>query len=227
VLENAFRDAAFGLNPEILNHMTVDKWLDDGFGAAFTDPTWPIHDRIMGIQASTLTMLMNPTTLERVSDNEFRAPANQDAFTLSELLDGLRKEIWSEIDQKIEKQYGPRDQMISSLRRNVQQEHIKRLIDLSIPEAGSSAAFRPISNLALMQLRELREKLAEIIKSSADKLDPYTKAHLTESNERINKALDVQYIYNTREKQGGGGLIIFLQGDQKPGTLAPTPSTEK
>ncbi|HID23172.1 MAG TPA: hypothetical protein EYP14_12325, partial [Planctomycetaceae bacterium] len=76
VIETTFSDEAYDLTPELLSHMTVDKWLDgDGWITAFSEePTWPVHDRIMGIQASTLTMLMNPTTLRRVYDNEFRVP---------------------------------------------------------------------------------------------------------------------------------------------------------
>jgi hypothetical protein len=213
VLENTFRDDAYGLTPEMLNHMTVDKWLDDGFFAAFIDPTWPVHDRIMGVQASLLTTLMSPTMLERVYDNELRIPKDQDALTLAELLDSVKKEIWSEIEKAPEKAHTARDPMISSLRRNLQQEHLKRLIDLIIPEAGSSAAYRPISNLSLMQLRELRQKLEDYLKASADKLDPYAKAHLTESQARIEKALSVQYIYNTRDK-GSSSRIIFQFGNE-------------
>jgi hypothetical protein len=36
--------------------MTVDKWLDDGY-AGLRGPTWPVHDRIMGIQSMVLTRL--------------------------------------------------------------------------------------------------------------------------------------------------------------------------
>jgi hypothetical protein len=43
------------------------------------ESTWPIHDRIMGIQASALTSLMNPTTLKRVYDNEVPGSADQDS----------------------------------------------------------------------------------------------------------------------------------------------------
>ena len=50
-----------------------------GFG---DDPAWPVHDRIMSLQASALSQLMNPTTLRRVYDNEFRVPADEDALTI-------------------------------------------------------------------------------------------------------------------------------------------------
>jgi hypothetical protein len=49
VIENTFRDEAFDLNADLLRRMTVDKWFDD-FMSVINDPTWPIHDRIMGIR---------------------------------------------------------------------------------------------------------------------------------------------------------------------------------
>ena len=85
VIENTFLDEAFGLTPELLTHMTTDHW--GGFFFSMTnEPAWPVHDRIMGLQASALSQLMNPTTLRRVYDNEFRVPADEDAVTLNELL---------------------------------------------------------------------------------------------------------------------------------------------
>ena len=85
VLQNAFRDEAFGLTPELTTAMGLDKWYDNE-GSMSEESTWPIHDRIMGIQSSIMTSLLNPTTLRRVYDNEFRTPADADSLTLPELL---------------------------------------------------------------------------------------------------------------------------------------------
>jgi hypothetical protein len=219
VIENAFRDEAFGLTPELLKRMTQDKWLDeDNYRDAFEDATWPVHDRVMGIQSATLTMLMNPTSLRRVFDNEFRVPAETDMVTLPELLEKLTASIWTELDAQPEKEYKPRAPMISSLRRNLQREQLDRLVDLSMPEAGPGAAYKAIANLALMRLREIKEKTAKILESGGDKLDPYTKAHLTEVNEQIAKALNAQYIYNAKD-MGGSGIEFHFHGREQDGQL--------
>ncbi len=64
VIETSFSDEAYGLTPKLLERMSVDKWLDGGFHSSMSnEATWPIHDRILGVQASALTWLMNPTTL--------------------------------------------------------------------------------------------------------------------------------------------------------------------
>ncbi len=88
VIETTFNDEAYGLTPKLLERMSVDKWLDGGSHSSMSnEATWPIHDRILGVQASALTWLMNPTTLRRVYDNELRLPEDEDTLTLPELLE--------------------------------------------------------------------------------------------------------------------------------------------
>lgn len=215
VIENTFRDGAFGLTPELTRHLTVDKWLDgDDYISAFDDATWPIHDRIIGLQASTLTMLMNPTTLRRVYDSEVSIPSDQDALTLAELMAKVKDSIWSELGDKPEMEYSARKPMISSLRRNLQKEHLNRLIDLAMPGAGTGAAFKPISDLSQLQLRELLSEIKACVEECDGKVDPYTKAHLTETAGVIEKALNAEYIYNAKSIGGGGRGSIIILGEE-------------
>ena len=95
VIENAFEDEAFGLSPELIRHLATDQWLDGGYYSM--DADFPVHDRIMGIQGSTLTMLMNPDTLRLVYDNELRTPEDKDIVTLPELLNTISEAIWDEV----------------------------------------------------------------------------------------------------------------------------------
>jgi hypothetical protein len=195
VIENTFKDEAFGLTQDLLRRMTLDKWWDD-WDSVMSDATWPIHDRIMSIQASNLARLMYPTTLRRIYDNEFLVPADEDALTLPELLETLTKAIWSELDQKPDKKYTARKPMISSLRRNLQREHLERLIDLSKPDSRSTAAHKPISNLVLEQLRQIKQsKIDPVLETHDENLDPYTRAHLKDASMQVKKALEAQYVY--------------------------------
>ena len=195
VIDHAFTDEAFGLTQELLNHMTIDKWWDSDL-SIILDSTWPVHDRVMGIQASALTMLMNPITLQRIYDNEFRVSADEAALTLPELLVTLTAAIWSELETLPEKQYNTRNPMISSLRRNLQREHLERLIDLSMPAIRLIEAYKPISNLARMELRQIKEtRIDWVLKTHGERTDPYTRAHLTEAGKKIQKVLDPQFIY--------------------------------
>jgi hypothetical protein len=208
VLENGFRDEAFGLTPDLLRRMTVDKWLDD-YSMSFEESTWPVHDRIMGIQASILTRLLNPGTLGRVYDNEFLTPADEDMITLPEVLETLDREIWSELKGS-GGEFTDRQPMISSLRRNLQRELVSRLVDLSMPDSWGQAAHKPLANLALMQLRQLSTRLGQAQDKS--ELDAYTRAHLSETKLRIDKALDAGYTLNANS--GGGGRMFLLYGQE-------------
>lgn len=212
IIGAAFKDEAFGLTPELLEKMTTDKWLDQGgMSEGMQEATFPIHDRIMGIQSSTLTMLLNPSTLRRVLDNEYRLKSDVDTLTLPELLDTISKSVFTELESGLSSG-SVRKPSISSLRRNLQREYIERLIDLTMPNAGSGEAYKAISNLSMMKLREINKKITGIIGEKGDKtgsLDAYTFAHLSEAKIRIEKALDAQYIYNQSSGGGGFGGLLF------------------
>lgn len=226
VVDNAFPDEAFGLTPEMLKFMTVDKWWDDGGRAEIMeDATWAVHDRLLGVQSAALTMVMNPTVLKRVYDNEFRVPADQDMLTLPELMNTVAGAIWTEIESSPSSSYSNRKPYISSLRRNLQREHLERLIDLSMPGTVRGAAGKPVSNLATAELREIRERIKRIMDSdAAGRIDDYSKAHLAEAGLRIDKVLDAQYIYNANKIGGGGGMPSFLFG-QPASAMPPAPGT--
>jgi hypothetical protein len=153
-----------------------------------------------------------------VYDNESFVPAGEDALTLPELLDDVTEAVWKEIAEAPAQKTSAREPMISSLRRNLQREHVERLIDLSIP--GSSAvgpADRAISTLATMTLSDLRTRIDTLLGSgNAGRIDAYSRAHLTEVTQQIAKALDAQYIYNTGDiGSGGGGLgAVFGAGGE-------------
>lgn len=215
VIDTSFRDEAYGLTPELLERMSVDKWLDGGVHSSLSsEAAWPVHDRILGIQASTLTLLMNPTTLRRVFDNEVRTPADQDAVTLPELLETVGGAVWGELEADCPKARNDRQPMISSLRRNLQREHLLRLIDLVLEEEADTAAHKPISNLARMELKKLGGRIGSAIERCGTKMDAYTLAHLTESKERITRALDASYSLNGGDS--AAPVMILRVGAEPP-----------
>lgn len=193
VINNSFKDEAFGLTPELLAHTTVDKWWDD-IGSVLADAALPVHDRVMGMQAAALTMLLNPQTVQRVYDYELFVPSDQDALTLAELMQTVTESIWSEIGAKPTKQYTDRAPMISSLRRNLQREHLDRLLDMAFETRGFNSSAKPVKMLAMMHLRRIKDGVDSVL-TSRDMLDTYTRAHLEEISTRVGKALDAGYLY--------------------------------
>jgi hypothetical protein len=197
VITQTFYDEAFGLTPELLEYMTVDKWWDaGGMGSIFDDPTYDVHDTVLGIQASAMTMLMNPTTLRRVFDNEYIVPSDQDALTLAELMGEVTKAAWGELEDQGRGRYTDRQPMISSMRRNLQREHLERLIDLTVADDTYDAASKPIATLAAMHLRDIHGKVESVEERMGSRVDAYSRAHLQDVSHRIEQALDAQYIRN-------------------------------
>ncbi|MBK96878.1 MAG: hypothetical protein CMJ79_14360 [Planctomycetaceae bacterium] len=194
VVETAFRDEIYALTPELLERMTTTKSLDGSVSRAMRDYDWPIHDRVGAIQASTLTSVLNPTTLRRVYDNEFRIPADQDALTIPEVLDTVTGAIWGELGAPLEAATNVRKPAISSLRRNLQREHVNRLIDLAMTNDGTNESFKPISNLSRAQLRALADRIAAFREANQDKLDAYSGAHLEEVQTAITKAMEADFV---------------------------------
>ena len=214
VLNNTFNDEAWGITPELLRKMSIDKWLDGNFMTT-SEAAWPVHDRIMAYQRSTLSSLMNPQTLGRVYDNEFFTPEKEDMVTLPELLETVHNTVWNELDAIEAKKYTSRQPAISSLRRNLQSTHLERLIDLTMDSgSGYGASDKPASNLAMHTLRGLKRDIDKLLGNATIKLDPYSESHLNEASVRIAKALDAQYIYNAGAMSGGGGAITLLLGNE-------------
>lgn len=223
-IEHTFEDAAFGLTPALLARMTKDKWIDgDSFDTS--DPTWPINDRIAGFQASIMSSLLRPSTLRRIYDNELTIPPDQDAVTLPEVLSAITANVWRETDKNPDKPHTPRVPVISSLRRNLQQEHIDRLIELTLPpKFVDTEASKAISNLALVEVKKVQANVDRILKEAPGNLDPYTAAHLQKVQTQIAKALNAEYIYNVNSISAGGGggfFLLFQPTSETPATVVP------
>ncbi len=186
VVNTIFDEDAYGLSPDLITHFNVDKWY--GGGGESGEPTWPIHDRILGTQASLLSAILAPSRLGMVYDNEFMVPEDEDALTVAEIFQTLMDSIYVNLDET-GGEWTNRKPMISSFDRNLQAEMTDRLIDLS---TGRVRMFRPIRTLALYHTKELYEKINTILESS-ENLDTYTQSHLEDMHERLGKAIDIVY----------------------------------
>jgi len=186
VVDTILDEEAFGLTIELLTHFNVDKWYSGGGDSG--DATWPIHDRILGTQASTLSALLAPSRLGMVYDNEFRIPSDEDALTVVEIFDTLMESVYGGLGE-IDGEWSNRRPMISSMKRNLQAEMTDRLVDLS---TGRVRMFRTIRTLALHHTRRLHKQIGAILQSKS-KLDTYTLAHLEDMHERLGNALEIVY----------------------------------
>lgn len=185
IIDHAFEDEAYGLTPELVRHMGKQDWWDpNGFSQLVEDQSYTVHDTVDQIQSTSLSLLMNPTKLRRVYDNEFRTEG--DRLTLPELLGTISDNVWRETSS------GSRVGTISSFRRNLQREHVGRLISLALADSPfAGPATKTIGTLARNELRDIKKSTERALRADVDE---YTAAHLADIDERIGRALDASYI---------------------------------
>jgi hypothetical protein len=195
IAENAFMDKSFGLTPEILAKLGAMQWFDGPGSDRRADI--PVHDVVLGVQGSAMSMVLNPSTLGRVLDNEMRTPAGQDALTVPEVFHELRTYVWGSLkpsggNGQARSTYTAREPMLSSLQRNLQRAHLDRMISLSTGASWPNASGNAVTTLARQELRDILGMIEHTLEANG--LDDYTRAHLADARERITRALDAAYI---------------------------------
>ena len=202
IQKNLFAADALNFSPDLLNKLAPSRWYHWGASPDFSSLDYPIHERILSLQTFVLSDLLSSERLQRLRDTELKTAAGQ-ALTLPELFDTLLQGIWTEVLQP------PNDlTQVSSLRRSLQRQHMNLLVNLALrnrlsPDkidnfldfvVGIQTSNPPedARTLAWYQLRQLRDRLANVLRDRGDKLDIYTKAHLEEASDRIAKAIDAK-----------------------------------
>jgi DNA helicase HerA-like ATPase len=200
--EFAFSEQAFQAPRSLHAKLNVERlWGFDLISYFFEQRLdFPWHDSVLGVQRNVLERLMHPIVLLRIQDNELRMPEGEGPFSMAELFSSLDSAIWSELDGE--------SREISSLRRNLQREHLKQLIRLTLrqapapppPPPPAGIAFAPpppprhpedATTLARFSLATLQAKIAQAL--TKDSLsDVTTRAHLEETQARITAVLQAQ-----------------------------------
>lgn len=183
--QQVFSDKPFQFPPKLYNFLASSRW--NHWGA--DQPTrrdYAVHDVLAMWQGRILDQVMSSLTLERLHDSELKISSDEDAFTTAELLNGLTKAIFAEVDKLEGSDFTNRKPAISSLRRNLQRVYLAKLSNLAL---GNTAAPEDCSTIAYAELKALQERINKLVASDV-KLDDYSKAHLTESSARIGKVLD-------------------------------------
>ncbi len=178
-----FDEKAFVFSPDLLNKLAPSRWYHWGEFPTINPLDYPIGERIFLVQRIILRVLMLPERLSRLQDLELKnAPG--EALTLPELFANLQQGIWSEVlsdnHQVIQ---------IANFRRSIQREHLEILIGLVLRKIDAPA---DAETLARYQLGELSKAIDKKLLKHGKGADIYTKAHLDEVRDRINKVLNAQ-----------------------------------
>lgn len=212
--EQVFSDKPFSFPPEFYNQLVSTRWLH--WGAKSVDrEDYPVHEVVLLWQQRVLDQLLNARTLTRLADSELKLPADEDAFTVAELLDRLTKAVFAEVGDLQDGDYTARKPAISSLRRNLQRAALGELGSLSLGRSGhtlkitasphgtsvshSSSPPPDARALAALQLRRLAGRVDDVLKRADAKgsklvLDDPSRAHLEDVAARIDAILDADVV---------------------------------
>lgn len=179
--ENAFGKDAFSVSPALLVQFGGRKWIHWGTNTSFNGrKDYPFSEVVLNIQNSLLKMLIHPMRLAAIRDSELKFGQDQ-VLGIPELMGGLNQAIWQETWQ------APGSN-ISTMRRNLQRAHLDLMVDiLTNPPARMPADARSVTR---WQLGLLRDRIDKRLTPPGFDFDDYSRAHLLESRDRIEKALE-------------------------------------
>ena len=164
-----FKTDSFKFTPAIISRLGADHFLFRG------RPDISVSGRVLTLQAAALDQLMSDGVAVRLLDSQEKLDDSKKALSLDELYSTLQAAVWSELKTGKE---------ITSMRRNLQREHLKRV---------TAMLLKP-SNLTPADARSLqRENALELqhdIRAAMAKANTReNKAHLSESYETLSQAL--------------------------------------
>lgn len=171
-----FAEDALSFSPELLNKLAPSRWRHWGSSPQVGRLDFPIHDLVLLMQGSVLRDLLSGDRLSRLKDIELKTPEGK-ALTLPELFDTLQSDIWTEVIKPKGK-----PMKIASLRRGLQRQYLDILTSMVLRKENVPEDAR---TLAWYKLKQLDEKLKGV-----NSEDEYTKAHLLETRDRIEKVLN-------------------------------------
>lgn len=195
---------AFHFSPELLRHLAPDQWYDES-GLMFTGNfQFPIYDRILSIQRIVLSRFLDAEVMRTLQEAELLVEPDGEVLQLPEVFNMLTDSIWSELPTSTEKAKAKKARIeISTIRRNLQREHFKRLSEIvlgpkqspwsfsSIIFIGSEEAASPDArSLARAHLGRIRNRIQLALGNDKIRMDEYSRSHLQEIRDRIEKVLN-------------------------------------
>ncbi|MEQ1516974.1 MAG: zinc-dependent metalloprotease [Usitatibacteraceae bacterium] len=176
ITDSLFKVDSFKFKPEFVSRIGVDflgRRLDFSGGAANTDPN--ISTRVLNVQKAVLDVVMSDGVALRMLESQEKVAEPAKLLKLSDVYDTLQNAIWSELKTGGE---------ITSLRRNLQREHVKRISAALVRASGNTPAdARSLQRENAVQLQGMLRA------AQAKPLSKEAKAHLADSLNTLSEAL--------------------------------------
>ncbi|MEX2478996.1 MAG: zinc-dependent metalloprotease [Gracilimonas sp.] len=180
IIDYALDADAFELPQDVFQQMGANRWSHWGNSNTYSGRIdYPLHSRLVGIQSSLLSQLLNGNRLERIRDTEVKFGA-ENTITIPELMEALTNAIWNEV-------WSAPGSNINSNRRDLQRAYLNEMIEIVTDAPSNMPA--DARSVARHQLSDLNERITRRLTPPFN-FDTYTEAHLGEVKIRLEKTLD-------------------------------------
>jgi hypothetical protein len=192
IAEAGFGEHVYRFRPELLSRLAPDRWSHWGSNPSDERIDFPLHEWALSQESGLVSQLLDPAVLSRVRDAELRAAEGEPVLTLPEMFQTLTAAIWAEAGFRADGKPSRAARGTTSIRRDVQRLWLASLVKLVVtPAPGTPEDARAV---ARQTLTEVGTTIARALARPGAQLDASTRAHLADSRERINQALQAQLI---------------------------------
>jgi hypothetical protein len=183
IIDLMFGAQPLGISAADLRPLGAFPWAHWGYKTTFDGRVdFPYAEDILHIQTALLGALTDPYRLAVLRDAELKyGPA--DVLPMPDLFRRLSEAVWKE-------EWSAPGADVPPLRRSLQRAWLDRLTTLLVKPPDRMPA--DARALARMELKDLHERLAKRLAPPA-RFDAYTRAHLMDVKDRIEKALAAEY----------------------------------
>ncbi len=169
ITSSMFNADSFRFTPELVSRLGVDHFDRQG------DSDVSISGLTLSVQTTALDQLMSDAVAGRLLDAPDKVADGGKLLSLAELYDTLQAAIWSELKSGKE---------ITGMRRNLQREHLKRIVNALVRPLPSTPA--DARSLQRENAIELRKNMQAALKRPMSR---EAKAHLSDCLNTLNEAL--------------------------------------
>ena len=201
LVDQILSDKAFQFSPALLRKLITESWQDSRYYSS-GGMEYPIYRMILNIQEIALDQCLDSSVLQRIQNQELQSDPGTDPLKIAEVFRSLSDGIFTELGAPAD---GSSPFAISTIRRNLQREYIKRLSNMVLGPKNDSfygSSYRYIvffgdqgsappdaKNLARLHLEEIGQKIDKLLGQKDVKIDDTTLAHLKEIRFRIDRVV--------------------------------------
>ncbi|MDR2171975.1 MAG: zinc-dependent metalloprotease [Planctomycetaceae bacterium] len=182
--KTVFAPGSFSIPPDLYNKFGGEVWLE---GRIRDESNINIQDLFLNSRLEILTTLIDPDTLTRINDAQFRVSGKEDVYTVEELFDSLVKSVYKELDTIGKGNFTNKKPAVDIQQRDLQNVFLIALSLYTLKDLDNKID-SSVQAIARNKLNELANKIKTVLDGEA-KLDAGSRLHLENLQSKINKIL--------------------------------------